>query len=92
MIDFRLEPRAAFGKKKAPAISGSLYRNYPDKDVYFFDLQAQAHPHPVDFSSFFIMQSLPPQSVHFLGLHRPSLVAPHFSHLNTAMLPPPVSG
>ncbi|HIJ89419.1 MAG: hypothetical protein OEV89_00990 [Desulfobulbaceae bacterium] len=75
--------------KKRP----QLYQRRPFKELslwvdYFFALQVQ--PHPEDFSSFLIMQSLPPQSPHFFGLHLPSLVAPHFSHLNIAMLRPPV--
>jgi len=52
--------------------------------VYFLALQQ--HPQPAVFSSFLIMQSLPPQSAHFFGLHLPSLVAPHFSHLNIAII------
>ncbi|MFH1020978.1 MAG: hypothetical protein V1782_10285, partial [Pseudomonadota bacterium] len=51
---------------------------------YFFALQP--HPQPEGFSSFLIIQSLPPQSAHFFGLHLPSLLAPHFSHLNIAIL------
>jgi len=45
----------------------------------------QAQPHPEDFSSCFFMVSASAHSGHFLGLHLPSLVAPHFSHLNTAI-------
>jgi hypothetical protein len=52
---------------------------------YFFAEQAQ--PQPEDFlSSDFAMVPVSAQSGHFFGLHRPSFVAPHFSHLNTAIL------
>jgi len=37
------------------------------------------------FSSCFIMVPVSEHSGHFFGLHLPSLVAPHFSHLNTAI-------
>jgi len=33
------------------------------------------------------MQAVSPQMWHFLGLQRVSMVAPHFSHLNTAIFP-----
>ena len=47
----------------------------------------QAQPQPEDFfSSCFCMVPASVHSGHFLGLHLPSLVAPHFSHLNTAIL------
>lgn len=79
-------------KKRLPhLICGSLQRTHPTGRGYFFVLQLQPHPQPEAFSSFLTMQSLPPQSAHFLGLHLPSLVAPHFSHLNIAMVSPPVS-
>jgi len=46
----------------------------------------QAQPQPEDFlSSFFCMVPASAHSGHFFGLHLPSLVAPHFSHLNTAI-------
>jgi hypothetical protein len=51
---------------------------------YFFDEQAQ--PQPEDFfSSCFCMVFASAQAGHFFGLHLPSLVAPHFSHLKTAI-------
>jgi hypothetical protein len=31
------------------------------------------------------MQPVSPQAAHFLGLQRVSMVAPHFSQVNTAM-------
>lgn len=85
-------PWRIFGKKKAPASSAEAFMEpiLTGQD-YFFALQLQPHPQLEAFSSFLTMQSLPPQSAHFLGLHRPSLVAPHFSHLNIAMVSPPVS-
>ena len=53
-------------------------------EVYFF--AEQAHPHPDDFlSSCFSMEPASAHAGHFLGLHLPSFVAPHFSHLNTAI-------
>jgi hypothetical protein len=56
------------------------------KDNYF-DLQLQ--PQPEDLaSSCFTMTPVSPQSGQALGLHLPSLVAPHLSHLKTAMRPP----
>jgi hypothetical protein len=46
----------------------------------------QAQPQPEDFlSSCFCMVPVSVHSWHFFGLHLPSLVAPHFSHLNTAI-------
>lgn len=81
-------PGRDFDKKKAPAPCGSLLPEPTFRNCYFLALQP--HPQPEAFSSFLTMQSLPPQSAHFLGLHLPSLVAPHFSHLNMAMLSPPV--
>jgi hypothetical protein len=46
----------------------------------------QAQPQPDDcLSSFFCMVPVSAHSGHFFGLHLPSLVAPHFSHLNTAI-------
>jgi hypothetical protein len=85
-------PWRIFGKKKAPASSAEAFMEpiLTGQD-YFFALQLQPHPQPEAFSSFLAMQSLPPQSAHFLGLHLPSLVAPHFSHLNIAMVSPPIS-
>jgi hypothetical protein len=54
-----------------------------DKNNYFL----QAQPQPDDFlSSFFCMVPASAHSGHFFGLHLPSFVAPHFSHLNTAIL------
>jgi hypothetical protein len=51
------------------------------------DYFLQAQPQPDDFlSSFFCMVPDSEHSGHFFGLHLPSLVAPHFSHLNTAIL------
>jgi hypothetical protein len=50
--------------------------------IYFL----QEQPQPEDFvSSFFAMVPVSAHSGHFFGLHLPSLVAPHFSHLNTAI-------
>jgi hypothetical protein len=49
----------------------------------------QAQPQPEDFfSSCFCIVPASVHSGHFLGLHLPSLVAPHFSHLNTAIFSP----
>jgi len=76
-------PLGDCGWVKIVGVRQSLGQSYAN---YFFALQP--HPQPEAFSSFLIMQSLPPQSAHFLGLHLPSLVAPHFSHLNIAILPP----
>jgi hypothetical protein len=46
----------------------------------------QEQPQPEDFpSSFFCILPVSAHSGHFFGLHLPSLVAPHFSHLNTAI-------
>jgi hypothetical protein len=46
----------------------------------------EAQPQPEDFfSSCLIMQPVSAHWGHFFGLHLPSLVAPHFSHLNTAI-------
>ena len=53
---------------------------------YFFDLQPQ--PQPEDLASSFTMLPVSLHEGHFLGLQRPSFVAPHFSHLNTAMISP----
>lgn len=54
---------------------------HPEFPYFFFVLQEQ--PQPAVFSvSSFVMQPLAPHAAHFCGLHRPSLVAPHFSHLN----------
>jgi hypothetical protein len=52
---------------------------------YFF-LPLQEQPQPEDFEvSSLAIQPLSPHSPHFFGLHRPSLVAPHFSHLKSAI-------
>jgi hypothetical protein len=66
--------------KKAPSI---VKRQGPfEKSNYFL----QAQPQPEDFfSSCFCMVPVSVHSGHFFGLHLPSLVAPHFSHLNTAI-------
>jgi len=37
------------------------------------------------FSSCLTITPFSPQEGHFFGLHRPSLVSPHFSHLNSAI-------
>jgi len=69
-------------KKTAPV---QLKRQGPfcDKGNYFL----QAQPQPDDFlSSCFCMVPDSAHSGHFFGLHLPSLVAPHFSHLNTDIL------
>ena len=52
-----------------------------------WDYFLQEQPQPDDFApSCFCMVPVSVHSGHFLGLHLPSLVAPHFSHLNTAIL------
>ncbi|MBW2501987.1 MAG: hypothetical protein JRD39_03500 [Deltaproteobacteria bacterium] len=52
--------------------------------AYFFAEQAQ--PQPDDFlSSCFAIVPVSAHLGHFFGLHLPSLVAPHFSHLKTAI-------
>jgi len=68
-------------KKPLPYISG---RGSVGRDYFFVE---QAQPQPEDFfSSCFSMVPAAAHSGHFFGLHLPSLVAPHFSHLNTAIL------
>jgi hypothetical protein len=43
-------------------------------------------PQPEDFvSSCFIITPVSLQAGHFLGLHLPSVVSPHLSHLKTAI-------
>jgi hypothetical protein len=43
-------------------------------------------PQPEDFvSSCFIITPVSLQAGHFLGLHLPSVVVPHLSHLKTAI-------
>jgi hypothetical protein len=65
-------------KKNCQASKTVAYRG-----CYFLPAQ----PQPEDFlSSFFCMVPVSAHSGHFFGLHLPSLVAPHFSHLNTAIL------
>ena len=51
---------------------------------YFFDEQAQPQPEAL-VSSCFCMVPDSAQAGHFWGLHLPSFVAPHFSHLKTAI-------
>ena len=66
--------------KKAPAIK--LWQGQAGQNYFL-----QAQPQPEDFfSSFFSMVPDSAHSGHFFGLHLPSLVAPHFSHLNTGIL------
>jgi hypothetical protein len=74
-------PNAGKTNKPLPYNSsrGSVRRNY------FFAEQAQPQPEDL-FSSCFCMAPVSVHAGHFFGLHLPSLVAPHFSHLNTAIL------
>ncbi len=68
-------------KKPLPDLPG---RGLVWRDYF---LAPQAQPQPEDFfSSCFCMVPASVQAGHFLGLHLPSFVAPHFSHLNTAIL------
>ena len=61
-----------------------MSRQGPLCRAYFFAEQAQ--PQPDDFlSSCFAIVPVSAHSGHFFGLHLPSLVAPHFSHLKTAI-------
>jgi hypothetical protein len=73
----------ALGKNKKP-LPGNSGRGMVCRNYFFAE---QAHPQPEDFfSSCFCMVPVSVHSGHFFGLHLPSLVAPHFSHLNTAIL------
>ena len=75
----------ALGKNKKP-LPGNSGRGMVCRNYFFAE---QAQPQPEDFfSSCFCMVPVSVHSGHFLGLHLPSLVAPHFSHLNTAMISP----
>ncbi len=72
--------KAAAGKSGPYRMS----RQGPLCRAYFFAEQAQ--PQPDDFlSSCFAIVPVSAHSGHFFGLHLPSLVAPHFSHLKTAI-------
>jgi hypothetical protein len=80
---FALRGKICAMKKRSPChtfLAGALYGKN-----YFFAEQAQ--PQPEDFfSSCFCMVPGSVHAGHFFGLHLPSWVAPHFSHLNTAIL------
>ena len=72
-------------EKADSPVAGELYRGCPhEKYGNYFDLQLQ--PQPEDFdSSCFTITPVSPQAGQVLGLHLPSLVAPHLSHLKTAI-------
>jgi len=55
--------------------------------AYFFAFFPQPHPQPplAGVASIFTMQSFAPQAAQFFGWQRVSLVAPHLSHLNSAI-------
>ena len=72
------------GKADSPVVNQATTELFVRKIGDHFDLQLQ--PQPEDFdSSCLIITPASPQAAHFLGLHLPSLVAPHFSHLNIAI-------
>ena len=68
------------GMAPGSRVTGANWRNR-----YFLALQPHRLQGAAAASSCLFMHPLSPQLPHFFGLQRPSLVAPHFSHLNTAI-------